>query len=96
MLNYKNDTTWQPTWKHGKTQTIRVPIALVPKILEYARALDSLHVIDTVLGAIDEYIELRCQQGHHPNQHSRETNINARTWDELRRFRSLVEKGGLS
>ncbi len=68
-MEYKNNTTWQPAWKHGKTQVIRVPHALVPKILEYARALDSLHVLDIVLGAIDEYIEWRCQQKRHPNQH---------------------------
>lgn len=30
----------KPTWKHGKTKTIRVPIALSARILQIAKALD--------------------------------------------------------
>lgn len=30
----------KPTWKHGKTKTIRVPEALADKVLEIARLLD--------------------------------------------------------
>lgn len=30
----------RPSWKHGKTTTIRVPIVLADKLLEIARALD--------------------------------------------------------
>ena len=30
----------KPTWKHGKTKTIRVPVALAEQILEFARKLD--------------------------------------------------------
>ena len=30
-----------PTWKHGKTKTIRVPIVLAEQIFEYAKKLDS-------------------------------------------------------
>lgn len=30
----------KPTWKSGKTRTIRVPIALADEVLAYARALD--------------------------------------------------------
>ncbi len=34
-------------WKHGRTKTIRVPELLSDKILEYARSLDSVKVIET-------------------------------------------------
>lgn len=36
----------KPTWKHGKTKTIRVPIALADEILEFARKLDEGNVIE--------------------------------------------------
>lgn len=32
---------YTPKWRSGKTQTIRVPIALVPEIMDYAQKLDS-------------------------------------------------------
>lgn len=33
-------TSWKPTWKHGATKTIRVPIALADRVLSIAKALD--------------------------------------------------------
>ena len=36
----RRSTTWKPTWKHGKTRTIRVPIVLTESILNLARILD--------------------------------------------------------
>lgn len=33
-------------WKHGETKTIRVPIVLAERILEYAEKLDSGAIID--------------------------------------------------
>ena len=44
----RNKTTWEPAWHHGKTKTIRVPIALASEIIEYARAIDrsSSYVFD--------------------------------------------------
>lgn len=36
----------KPTWKNGKTKTIRVPIVLVEEILKIARELDEKGVID--------------------------------------------------
>ena len=33
-------------WKHGKTKTIRVPETLVDKILEYAKKLDEIDIIE--------------------------------------------------
>lgn len=34
------------SWQHGKTQTIRVPVALSNQVMEYARNLDSGDVQD--------------------------------------------------
>ena len=90
--------TWKSgsTWQSGPTQTIRVPIALVAQIMEYARALDSgievshVNTVEVILKAIDSYSEFR-QQHHQPNQHSQKPKISSRTWDELRRFQKLVQ-----
>lgn len=37
---YRKGSGGKPTWKHGRTKTIRVPIALAEKILEISRLLD--------------------------------------------------------
>jgi hypothetical protein len=37
----------RPTWKHGKTKTIRVPEELAEQILEFARKLDSGAIIES-------------------------------------------------
>ena len=39
-------TSWKPTWKHGATKTIRVPIALAEQILQLAKLLDEEHNIN--------------------------------------------------
>ncbi|MFN6527372.1 hypothetical protein [Nostoc sp. ChiSLP03a] len=87
----KNRTSWQPAWNHGKTQSIRVPIALAEQILEYAYAVDSGHVMDQqlILRAIDSFVEERIAE-FHPNQYSRTGSTTSRRWDELRRFRSAI------
>lgn len=36
----RTSTTWKPTWRHGKTRTIRVPVAIADDVIELARALD--------------------------------------------------------
>lgn len=36
----------KPTWKHGKTKTIRVPIALAEAISAFARELDEKGMIE--------------------------------------------------
>lgn len=41
----------KPTWKHGKTKVIRVPIALADEILEYARKLDAGDITDPDTGS---------------------------------------------
>jgi hypothetical protein len=95
--NHVNSTTWKPAWNHGKTQVIRVPIALADQILEYAKWLDTHEKSSdaktgdfVVLQTINKYIKWR-RYHHHPNQHSRKLNTSTRTWDELRKFRTMVE-----
>jgi hypothetical protein len=77
MKGGRKATTWKAgsTWRNGKTKMIRVPQALTPKILDYARALDSCIFLPPGLGdilnklmvlqAIDEYIEWK-RQNYHP------------------------------
>ena len=36
----------KPTWKHGKTKTIRVPIALADEVISFARELDEKGIIE--------------------------------------------------
>lgn len=33
--------SYAPGWNFGQTRTIRVPVALAPQVLEFARALDN-------------------------------------------------------
>jgi hypothetical protein len=109
MKGGRRSSTWENVsskWSSGDTRTIRVPTELVSEILEYARWLDQ-HVksslaqgtqgdfsCNVVLQAIDKYIEWR-RDRKQPNQHSREVNINVRTWDELRKFRAMVASGDM-
>jgi hypothetical protein len=37
---FREGSGGQPTWKHGKTKTIRVPEVLAEQILDIARTLD--------------------------------------------------------
>jgi hypothetical protein len=106
MKGGKTSGTWKSgsKWQHGQTQVIRVPAVLVTEILEYAKWLDEHSKsslaqnsqgdfsCNLILQAIDGYIEWR-RDRQHPNQYSTKLNINARTWDELRKFRAMVESG---
>jgi len=107
MKGGRTSGTWESSskWQHGETKIIRVPAALVPEILDYARWLDrnrslfaqsqqgdfSCHLISQ---AIDKYIEWR-RDHRHPNQYYSKLNMNARTWDELRKFRAMVASGDI-
>ncbi len=107
MKGGRRSSTWGNTsskWNSRDTKAIRVPAALVPEILDYAVWLDQHSKsslaqdakgdfsCNFILQAIDKYIEWK-RQSYHPNQHSRELDINTRAWDELRKFRGVVEKG---
>ncbi len=43
---YRLGAGGKPTWKHGKTKTIRVPITLADEILTIARTLDEEGIIE--------------------------------------------------
>lgn len=90
-----NETTWQPAWNNGKTKTIRVPVLLADKILEYARLTDSspgAYEQAIILQALENYIEWK-RQNYHPNQHSKSVNTSTRAWDEFRKFRKMIING---
>jgi hypothetical protein len=48
MTNLKGNEAslakFKPQWRNGVTKTIRVPVILADKILEYARELDELPI----------------------------------------------------
>lgn len=46
----------KPTWNHGKTKTIRVPIALADEILAVARKLDDNRFLENVTDSKDTQI----------------------------------------
>lgn len=59
----RNSTTWNEikgTWQHGKTQTIRVPVALAPKILKLGRLLDT--GLDPTEYRIIEFLLIKSRQ----------------------------------
>ncbi|ALF52956.1 hypothetical protein ACX27_14790 [Nostoc piscinale CENA21] len=96
----RRTTTWEisSSWKHGKTKTVRIPIALEAQIMDYARRLDAgdslLHgnsadEREVILSAIARYIGYK-NTHYHANQHSKTLDISTRAWDELRRFRGMV------
>jgi hypothetical protein len=93
-------STWSEgsSWRTGKTKTIRIPVALAEKILDYARELDQKGIVagcddagTIVLTAIEHYITYK-REHYHPNQNSKQLDINTRSWDELRKFRAMVER----
>ena len=55
-------TSWKPTWKHGATKTIRVPIKLAEQILQLAKLLDEGHDINISSNSLvtrnSEYVPL--------------------------------------
>ena len=98
MKGGRTKTTWEGGWNSGKTKTIRVPEALAESVLEYARKLDADCLVtgntadeqEIIVKAIAAYIELK-RQSYHPNQHSQALDINTRPWDEMRKFRAIVQ-----
>ncbi|MHC5717677.1 MAG: hypothetical protein ACYTX0_37625 [Nostoc sp.] len=99
----RTSTTWErgSSWNHGKTQTIRVPIALAEQVLDYARTVDSklinyesqkipLHPGD-FLQIIDRYVAWRTKN-YRSTQLFAKPDITARTWDELRKLQKLLRQ----
>ena len=98
----RNKTTWDSgsSWRHGKTKVVRIPIALEPQVMNYAREIDKSdpsvnHIpqragdILLVLGVIERFIEYK-RTRYHSNQHSRELDVSTRAWDELRKLQKLL------
>lgn len=98
----RRSTSYTPTWKHGKTRTIRVPIELADEGLELIRALDEGHSVgvtqakdeefwQAVLILFDRYIEEESQRDRKGNQYGTDLKPKARTWDRFNQFREWVE-----
>ncbi len=95
----RTSTTMAGTWNMGETTTIRIPKALKDELMAYARARDAGECLlqgnnsEIILNAIAQYIEIR-KRDRHNNQHNKdkELNLEARTWDELRRFAKLAQE----
>ncbi|MBG1271759.1 hypothetical protein [Nostoc sp. WHI] len=91
----RTGTTWGNGWNSGNTTPIRVPIALKDNILAYARAVDENDVVPLSAGdflqIIDRYIAWRTKN-YRSTQQSREPDITAPTWDELRKLRKLLRE----
>ena len=43
---YREGAGGKPSWKHGKTKPVRVPISIANKVIEIARILDSMGAED--------------------------------------------------
>lgn len=94
----RTSTTWETgsRWK-GETKTARIPVDHESKIMDYARELDANDgdvvtlQAQLILEAIDQYIELK-RENYHANQHSKELNIGTRPWDELRKFKKMLQE----
>lgn len=98
----RNSTTWEAgsIWRTGKTKVIRVPEAIADKVMRCARDLDRGNAVlhgntaddkqEVILSAIAKYILFK-RKNYHANQHSKTLDISTRSWDELRRFRGMVQ-----
>ncbi|MEH2316172.1 hypothetical protein [Nostoc sp.] len=98
----QNSTSFRPAWNHGKTQSIRVPVALAKPVLDYARRVDATLTENTpetipellpgdFLQIIDHYIAWRTKN-YRSTQLFLKPDITARTWDELRKLRQLLQE----
>jgi hypothetical protein len=53
---------YQPKWKHGQTTVIRVPVALVDQILDYAHRLDNGNDNQSLLRLNREQLEAEAKK----------------------------------
>lgn len=77
-------TTWQASWHSGKTTLIRVPIALVPQVLEYARALDEGN--DQIEYVVNKFLKVKRRQYSRTIHHNDEMTSGDR-WKIFNEFR---------
>ena len=59
----RRSTTFSPGWKHGKTRTIRVPVALADKLLDVAREFDEGQDFAATQAKDEEIRQLKDQLG---------------------------------
>ena len=50
---YREGAGGKPSWKHGKTKPVRIPIALEEKVLEIARILDEEGLPESSVQVLD-------------------------------------------
>lgn len=107
MRGGKRSTSYTPTWKNGKTRTIRVPVALADEALRVVRELDEGRLISTtqasgfdseklgqavILEAIDKFIEsLRGTSGGNQYKNKGDVKTTGTRWYFLNKFRKQVE-----
>lgn len=98
----RRSTSYTPTWKNGKTQTIRVPIALAEQILSFAKKLDEqgsievtqaksgqqIDALDAILAEINTYIQTN-QFGTGANQYKRKGEL--KNIDKCRDWKHLLK-----
>jgi hypothetical protein len=53
---------YQPKWKHGQTTVIRVPVALVEQIMDYAHRLDNCNDSEPLLRLNREKLEAKAKE----------------------------------
>jgi len=53
---------YQPKWKHGQTTVIRVPVALVDQIMDYAHRLDNGNDSQSLLRLNREELEAEAKR----------------------------------
>jgi len=53
---------YQPKWKHGQTTVIRVPVALVEQIMDYAHRLDNGNDSPSLLQLNKEELEAEAKK----------------------------------
>lgn len=93
----RRSTTFNSTWKHGKTRTIRVAIVLAERVLNYAHLIDNNEDYERqiILTALNRYIESQ-QSSPGGNQHRRKgepLNIKKlRDWTHFVKFMKEIEK----
>lgn len=94
----RRSTSYTPTWKHGKTRTIRVPIALAEEILKFAKERDEgvtqakdEEFWQAFLAAFDCYIEEESQRDRKGNQYGKEFKAEGTRWYFFSKFKEWVK-----
>lgn len=90
----KRSTSFAPTWNLGKTELVRIPVAIIQKIRYIANVEDNGQNYErkVILEAIDKFIE--SQRGHAGgNQHkpAGELKLGSVHWRKLNEFKKWIE-----